>query len=135
MNGNTGRELLPKTMPVAGQTVETTHRVLRGRPSTGQVIVRTPADCRAVPALNVRSCFSFMDSALTIPAIIEAAAAHDVPAEAITDPGLYTAVWELAADFEDYGVMPCTPMAKGSTLLWFIPWNAVVWASAFWCHA
>lgn len=92
MNGNTGRELLPKTKPVAGQTVQTTNRVLRERPSTGQIIVRTPADCRAVPALNLRSCFSFMDSALTIPAIIEAAAAHDVPAVAITDPGLYAAV-------------------------------------------
>ncbi|MBX7210193.1 MAG: DNA polymerase III subunit alpha [Verrucomicrobiaceae bacterium] len=92
MNGDVGREQLPKPQPLAKATAPATNRVLRERPSSGQIIVRTPADCRAVPALNVRSCYSFLDSALTIPTIIEAAAAHDVPAVAITDPGLYAAV-------------------------------------------
>jgi nucleotidyltransferase/DNA polymerase involved in DNA repair len=43
-------------------------------------------------SLNVKSCFSSLDSTLTIPAIIKAAVAQGMPAVAITDPNLHAAV-------------------------------------------
>lgn len=85
------RETLPKVKPVTKAAVVATNRVLRERPGTGPQIISSTTRL-AVPALNVRSCFSFLDSALTIPDIIAAAVAHDMPAVALTDPNLHAAV-------------------------------------------
>uniref|UniRef100_UPI0037842415 Y-family DNA polymerase n=1 Tax=Prosthecobacter sp. TaxID=1965333 RepID=UPI0037842415 len=86
------RQTLPKPQLVTDPTATTTNRVLRERPGTGPQIIISHAARLAVPALNVKSCFSFLDSTLTIPAIIAAAAAHDMPAVAITDKNLHAAV-------------------------------------------
>jgi DNA-directed DNA polymerase III PolC len=86
------RQTLPKPQLVTDPTATTTNRVLRERPGTGPQIITSHAARLAVPALNVKSCFSFLDSTLTIPAIIAAAAAHDMPAVAITDKNLHAAV-------------------------------------------
>lgn len=80
----------PRDLSVAGAT--TPHRVLRERPSTGPHIHVASGRALQAPALNVKSCFSFLDSTLTIPAIIETAAAYDIPAVALTDPNLHAAV-------------------------------------------
>ena len=86
------RQTLPKPQLVTDASATTTNRVLRERPGTGPQIITRHAARLAVPALNVKSCFSFLDSTLTIPAIIAAAAAHDMPAVAITDRNLHAAV-------------------------------------------
>ena len=86
------RQTLPKPQLVTDASATTTNRVLRERPGTGPQIITPHAARLAVPALNVKSCFSFLDSTLTIPAIIAAAAAHDMPAVAITDRNLHAAV-------------------------------------------
>ncbi|MBB5030534.1 DNA polymerase III subunit alpha [Prosthecobacter vanneervenii] len=84
------RQTLPKTRPVTDAAASVTNRVLRERPGSPQII--SHAGRLAFPALNVKSCFSFLDSTLTIPAIIEAAVANDMPAVAITDKNLHAAV-------------------------------------------
>ncbi len=86
------RQTLPKPQLVTDPSATTTNRVLRERPGTGPQIITRHAAGLAVPALNVKSCFSFLDSTFTIPAIIAAAAAHDMPAVAITDKNLHAAV-------------------------------------------
>jgi DNA-directed DNA polymerase III PolC len=86
------RQTLLKPQLVTDPSATTTNRVLRERPGTGPQIITNHAARLAVPALNVKSCFSFLDSTLTIPAIIEAAVAHDMPAVAITDKNLHAAV-------------------------------------------
>jgi DNA-directed DNA polymerase III PolC len=86
------RQTLPKPQLVTGPSAITTNRVLRERPGTGPQIIAHHSARLAVPALNVKSCYSFLDSTLTVPAIIEAAAAHDMPAVAITDRNLHAAV-------------------------------------------
>ncbi|HRH98572.1 MAG TPA: PHP domain-containing protein, partial [Prosthecobacter sp.] len=86
------RQTLPKPQLVTDPTATVTNRVLRERPGTGPQIITRHTARLAVPALNVKSCFSFLDSTLTIPAIIAAAAAHDMPAVAITDRNLHAAV-------------------------------------------
>ncbi len=88
------RQTLPKPQIVTDPSATTTNRVLRERPgsATGPQIITRHTAGLAVPALNVKSCFSFLDSTLTIPAIIAAAAAHDMPAVAITDRNLHAAV-------------------------------------------
>ncbi|MES2597440.1 MAG: DNA polymerase III subunit alpha [Verrucomicrobiota bacterium] len=87
---NAPRQTLPKPR-LAADSAAVTNRVLRERPGESQVIIRQSTS-KAAPALNVKSCFSFLDSTLTIPAIIAAAVAHDMPAVAITDPNLHAAV-------------------------------------------
>lgn len=88
---NAPRQALPKPRLVTDPTASVTNRVLRERPGESQIIVRQ-SNAKAAPALNVKSCYSFLDSTLTIPAIIEAAVEHDMPAVAITDPNLHAAV-------------------------------------------
>lgn len=85
------RQTLPKPRLVTDPTASVTNRVLRERHSTGPQLISHTARL-SVPALNVKSCFSFLDSTLTIPAIIEAAVAYDMPALAITDRNLHAAV-------------------------------------------
>ena len=85
------RQTLPKPQLVTDPTARVTNRVLRERHSTGPQII-SPTARLAVPALNVKSCYSFLDSTLTIPAIIAAAAAHDMPAVALTDKNLHASV-------------------------------------------
>jgi hypothetical protein len=91
---NAPRQTLPKPQLVTDPTAAVTNRVLRERPGNeGPQILIRPANPRlSPPALNVKSCFSFFDSTLTIPAIIEAAVEHGMPAVAITDPNLHAAV-------------------------------------------
>lgn len=86
------RQTLPKPQLVTDPSATTTNRVLRERPGTGSQIITNHGARLAVPALNVKSCFSFLESTLTIPAIIAAAAEHDMPAVAITDKNLHAAV-------------------------------------------
>lgn len=86
------RQTLPKARVVTDPTALTTNRVLRERPSAGPQIITSRAGNLIVPALNVKSCFSFLDSTLTIPTIIEAAVAHGMPAVALTDRNLHAAV-------------------------------------------
>ena len=77
-------------------------------------IERKPVQKRATPAanrvrdfvpLNVKSHFSFLDSALSIPAIIETARAMGAKALAITDPNLHGAV-EFFTAARDAGIKP-----------------------------
>lgn len=91
---NAPRQTLPKPRLVTDPTASVTNRVLRERPSNENEVFRV-RKCNAIkvtPALNVKSCFSFLDSTLTIPAIIEAAVEHDMPAVALMDPNLHAAV-------------------------------------------
>lgn len=88
------RQTLPKPQLVTDPSASPTNRVLRERPGAKvgpQIISHNPARL-AVPALNVKSCFSFLDSTLTIPAVIAAAVTYDMPAVAITDKNLHAAV-------------------------------------------
>ncbi|MFO1485537.1 MAG: DNA polymerase III subunit alpha [Verrucomicrobiaceae bacterium] len=88
---NAPRQTLPKPQLVTDPTASVTNRVLRERP--GEVNINTRRNTSKVPsALNVKSCFSFLDSTLTIPAIIEAAVERDMSVVAITDPNLHAAV-------------------------------------------
>ena len=77
-------------------------------------IERKPVQSRATPAttrvrdfvpLNVKSHFSFLDSALSIPAIIEAAKETGAKALAITDPNLHGAV-DFFTAARDAGIKP-----------------------------
>ncbi len=86
------RETLPKPKVITGEVKETSHRVLRERAENGPQIFVPSAHSLTAPALNVKSCYSFLDSALTIPAMIEAAAGYGIKALAITDPNLHGAV-------------------------------------------
>ncbi len=86
------RQALPKPPLVTDPSAIVTNRVLRERHGNGPQIISRHSPRLAVPALNVKSCFSFLDSTLTIPAIIEAAVAYDMPAIAITDRNLHAAV-------------------------------------------
>ena len=64
-----------------------------------------PARVRDCVPLNVKSHYSFLDSALSIPAIIEAAHALGAKALAITDPNLHGAV-EFFTAARDAGIKP-----------------------------
>ncbi|MFC5455988.1 DNA polymerase III subunit alpha [Prosthecobacter fluviatilis] len=86
------RQTLPKARLVTDPTASVTNRVLRERPGAGPQIITCHAPRLALPALNVKSCYSFLDSTLTIPAIVDAAVAHEMPAVALTDPNLHAAV-------------------------------------------
>jgi error-prone DNA polymerase len=88
---NAPRQTLPKPRLVTDPTASVTNRVLRERPGENHV-TKQRSTSKAAPALNVKSCFSFLDSTLTIPAIIEAAVEHDMPAVALMDPNLHAAV-------------------------------------------
>ncbi len=90
--GNAPRQMLPRPKPAVGLKDEATHRVLRERPGGGPQIFFKPARQGFAAALNVKSCFSFLDSTLTIPSIIEAALEAGVSAVALTDPNLHAAV-------------------------------------------
>ncbi len=68
-----------------------TNRALLERPKSSTAPTKH-SGVRTVAMLNVKSCYSFMDSLLTIPAIIEAAIARGVTSVAITDPNLHGAV-------------------------------------------
>jgi error-prone DNA polymerase len=88
---NAPRQTLPKPRLVTDPTASVTNRVLRER--HGETLIATRrSTSKAAPALNVKSCFSFLDSTLSIPAIIEAAVEHDMPAVALMDPNLHAAV-------------------------------------------
>jgi DNA-directed DNA polymerase III PolC len=88
------RPQLPRPKPVTTSSPAPTNRVLRERPGAGAGpeiwVPRQTATARA--ALNVKSCFSFLDSTLTIPAIIQAAVEQGVGTVALTDPNLHAAV-------------------------------------------
>ncbi len=88
---NAPRQTLPKPRLVTDPTASVTNRVLRERPGENNV-TKQRSTSKAAPALNVKSCYSFLDSTLTIPAIIEAALEHDMPAVALMDPNLHAAV-------------------------------------------
>ena len=77
-------------------------------------IERKPLEKRVTPAanrvrdfvpLNVKSHFSFLDSALSIPSIMETARAMGAKALAITDPNLHGAV-EFFTAARDAGIKP-----------------------------
>ncbi|MDB6132527.1 MAG: polymerase [Verrucomicrobiales bacterium] len=61
----------------------------RGGPEGGRTVHRESAP---LAALNVRSVYSFMDSLLTIPGLVEAAAERGVQSVALMDPNLHGAV-------------------------------------------
>ncbi|TDU69454.1 DNA-directed DNA polymerase III PolC [Prosthecobacter fusiformis] len=86
------RETLPKPQVITGEVKESSHRVLRERAENGPQIFVPSAQSLTAPALNVKSCYSFLDSALTIPAMIKAATGYGIKALAITDPNLHGAV-------------------------------------------
>ena len=88
---NAPRQTLPKPKLITEPTASVTNRVLRERPSESRIITRRSVS-KATPALNVKSCYSFLDSTLTIANIIEAAVEHDMPALALMDPNLHAAV-------------------------------------------
>jgi DNA-directed DNA polymerase III PolC len=75
------------------------------RRSTPTRAVPVAKRVRAYVPLNVKSYFSFLDSALSIPAIIESAQALGVRALAITDPNLHGAV-EFFITARDAGIKP-----------------------------
>lgn len=64
------------------------NRVLRERPSTSA----STKSAGTLAALNIKSCYSFLDSTLSIPAIMETALARGFSAVALTDPNLHAAV-------------------------------------------
>jgi error-prone DNA polymerase len=75
------------------------------RTTARKAIVPTKARVRDYVPLNVKSHFSFLDSALSIPAIIEAAKETGAKALAITDPNLHGAV-EFFTAARDAGIKP-----------------------------
>lgn len=89
---NAPRQTLPKPRLVTDPTASVTNRVLRERPGEKNHVTKQRSTSKAAPALNVKSCFSFLDSTLTIPSIIEAAVEQDMPAVALMDPNLHAAV-------------------------------------------
>ena len=117
------RESLPKPRPPTQVTTETaTNRVLRERPGTGPQIITSKGTGLAVPALNVKSCFSFLDSTLTISALVKAAAAYDMPAVAITDPNLHAAVpfFQAASAAGIKPIIGAQLTCEGRTLLAYV---------------
>ncbi len=86
------RPLLPKPKAMVKNSSPFTNRVLRERHGNEPLITVASSVGVSLPMLNVKSCYSFQDSTLTISAIIEAALAHGVTALAITDPNLHGAV-------------------------------------------
>jgi DNA-directed DNA polymerase III PolC len=86
------RQTLPKPQLVSDVTPQTSSRTLKERPGVGVQIITKQSLRDGVPALNVKSCYSFLDSTLTIPAMIDAAVERGMPAMAITDPNLHAAV-------------------------------------------
>lgn len=72
------------------------------RPSLG---IRTRADRLAALQLNVKSCFSFMDSLLRPEDIVRLAAERGAKAVAMTDPNLHGAV-EFCAAAREAGIKP-----------------------------
>ena len=62
------------------------------------------------PLLNVKSCYSFMDSALTLPALVGAAVERGVTALALTDPNLHAA-YDFQKMAGDAGITPVTAAA------------------------
>ncbi len=89
---NAPRQLLPTPKKTLEDHKASTHRVLRERHQNEPLVVNHLASAVSLPILNAKSCYSFMDSTLIIPAIIEAALAHGVTALAITDLNLHGAV-------------------------------------------
>lgn len=78
------------------------------RPATSAPVARPvpcPVRVRDYVPLNVKSHYSFLDSALSIPAIIETAQSLGVKALAITDPNLHGAV-EFFTAARDAGIQP-----------------------------
>ncbi len=86
------RQTLPKPQLVVDRTPPVSSRVLKERPGVGVQIITNKSLRYAIPALNVKSCYSFLDSTLTIPAMIDAAVERGMSAMAITDPNLHAAV-------------------------------------------
>ncbi len=91
---NSPRQTLPTPNLATDPSATVTNRVLRERPTNeGPQIIAHKSNVNFVTsALNVKSCFSFLDSTLTIPTIIEAAVTQGMSAVAITDPNLHAAV-------------------------------------------
>lgn len=86
------REKLPRPPQAASALATNTHRTLKVRPESLPGIFVPSTHVAAAPALNVKSCYSFLDSTLSIKAAIDTAAANGVTALAITDPNLHAAV-------------------------------------------
>lgn len=88
---NTPRQTLPKPELITDSTPSVTNRVLRERSGESQILIRRSLS-KAAPGLNVKSCYSFLDSTLTIANIIKGAVEYDMPAVALMDPNLHAAV-------------------------------------------
>lgn len=82
-----------------------TARADMGRKPQVRRAIPTATTVRDYVPLNVKSYFSFLDSALSIPAIIEAASAMGAKALAITDPNLHGAV-EFVTTARAAGIKP-----------------------------
>ena len=82
--------------PVARASSEaTTDRVLRERPQAEGSRSSGPSASSSTPPLallNVKSCYSFLDSTLTIPALMALAVERGIEAVALTDPNLHGAI-------------------------------------------
>jgi DNA-directed DNA polymerase III PolC len=116
------RQTLPTPEAVTEPRAAQVNRVLKERPGGSPEIIVRQSSGRAMPALNVRSCFSFLDSTLTIPAIIEAAVEHDMPAIAITDPNLHAAVpfFQAATAAGIKPIIGAELSCEGKTLLAYV---------------
>lgn len=91
---NLPRQRLPEPAPISTATPNVTNRMLQNRPDnpSARLLLRRSNDSNVMIALNMKSCFTFLDSTLTIPSIIEAAVEHEMPAIALTDPNLHATV-------------------------------------------
>lgn len=78
---------------------------LERKPVIHKSISRPVGKAVSYVPLNIKSCYSFMDSTLTIPAIIDAAKSMGIKALAITDPNLHGAV-EFFMAAKEAGIKP-----------------------------
>jgi DNA-directed DNA polymerase III PolC len=104
---NAPRQTLPKPRLVTEADVTVTNRALRERATNEgpQILARNSNAKDVITALNVKSCYSFLDSTLTIPGIIEAATSQGMSAVAVMDPNLHAAVPFFQAA-TDAGIKP-----------------------------
>ena len=80
------------------------HKCSGGVPAAGCCRKR-PSPRTATLQLNVKSCFSFMDSLLRPEDVVRLAVEHGVKAVAVTDPNLHGAV-EFCAAAQEIGIKP-----------------------------
>ena len=82
--------------------------LLRSQPQPASRLARLPVLRKVTPyiPLNVHSHFSFLDSTLSIPAIITLARKHELPAVALTDTGNLHGAVELCLAARQAGIKP-----------------------------